>query len=215
MTESAAELKSCDPQLIDADAPSRGWGLDRLSAAAVDAYRKLLGDERFLTQRYWRLGQLLCLARKEFHRGQWEPYLNQLEIDKTRATKAMRIYETFATEQATTELTVAEAYDRRQRRPRTLRPTAQAAIADTEAEAPHPMAANWPQFANSITAAVEQRLEEAEFCTANEAAVALAEVRRAMTSLRRLEEKLHGLGGQETAKPRRSSRRDRHRSRPR
>lgn len=92
MKGQAAETQSCDPQLIEVEIPSRAWGLDRLSAAAVEVYQRLLSDERFLTPHYWRLGRLLTLARKEFHRGQWGAYLNELGIDKTRAAKSMRIH---------------------------------------------------------------------------------------------------------------------------
>lgn len=71
MMGQAAEAQSCDPQLIEVEIPSRAWGLDRLSAVSVDVHRRMLSDERLLTAHYWRLGRLLTLARKEFHRGQW------------------------------------------------------------------------------------------------------------------------------------------------
>jgi hypothetical protein len=199
MVARITEIQSCDPQLIDTDLPSRSWGLDRLSAAAVDAYRRLLNDERFLTSHYWRLGHLLTLARKEFHRGQWGAYLKQLGIDKTRAAKAMRIYETFSTEQATSELTVAEAYDRRQRRLRVARSKGRSPAAEAEASPQPSSAPGWSQFAQAITSAVERQLEDVEFWTANEVVIALAEVQRAATSLRQLEDRLRGLGGPTTA----------------
>ena len=200
MIAQVAETESCGPQLIEAEIPSRAWGLDRLSAAAVDEYQRLLNDERFLTPHYWRLGRLLGLARKEFQHGQWGAYLNELGIDKTRAAKAMRIYETFTTEQATSELTVAEAYDRRKRKPRTIRSKRRTPVNEAETPAPREfMVPSWSQFSQAITGAVARQLSDADFWTAEEIAVARVEVERAAASLRHLETRLRDLGGQATA----------------
>lgn len=199
MMAQVSETESCGPQLFEAEIPSRAWGLDRLSAAAVEAYQRLLKDERFMTPHYWRLGRLLSLARKEFQRGQWGAYLHELGIDKTRAAKAMRIYETFATEQATSELTVAEAYDRRRRRPRAVRPKSPAPATEAESSPHERPALGWSQFAQTIAGAVERQLADAEFWTVEEIAVARVEVERAAAALRRLEERLRDLGGRTTA----------------
>ena len=66
MVASIAEGQSCGPQLIETEIPSRAWGLDRLSVAAVDEYQRLLNDERLLTAHYWRLGRLLRLSPQRF-----------------------------------------------------------------------------------------------------------------------------------------------------
>lgn len=49
MNAQVAEAESCGPQLIETEIPSRAWGLDRLSAVAVEAYQQLLKDERCLS----------------------------------------------------------------------------------------------------------------------------------------------------------------------
>lgn len=192
MNPPAETPKSCEPQLFPHDEPSHAWDLDRLSAAAVAEYQELLADERAVTTRYWRLGRLLCLARKNFQRGQWGPYLQELGLEKTRAFKAMRIYETFATAAETVGLTVAEAYDRRQRRPRKPKADRPAATPEMEANSGRSSVPSWTQFAESITTAVARQLEDAEFWTAAEIATALGEVARAATALRQLEDRLRG-----------------------
>lgn len=190
MTPPADGTESCDPQLLDAAAPSHTWTLDQLTAVAREEHAALLAEERSATARYWRLGQVLRLARKQFGHGQWTRYLKELGIDKTRAVKALRIFESFATEAQTAPLTVAEAYAKRRRRPHSARKQV------TAEQAPLPSAPaagslrTWPEFAATIVGEVERRLDEAEFMTAEEIAAALAEVARAASALRRLEERL-------------------------
>jgi len=190
MTEPADGAESCDPQLLAAAAPSHTWTLDQLTAVARAEHAALLAEERSTTARYWRLGQVLRLARKQFAHGQWTRYLQELCIEKTRAVKALRIFESFTTEAQTVPLTVAEAYAKRRRRPRTARKH----VAATQAPQPSAPAAgslrSWSEFAATIVNEVERRFDEAEFMTAEEVAAALAEVVRAATALRRLEERL-------------------------
>ena len=106
----------------------------------------------------------------------------------------MRIYETFATEQATSGLTVAEAYDRRERKSRTVRSQGRATMTEGETTQPR-QAPSWLQFAQAIVGSVERQLEDAELWTAEEVAVALTEVRRAAASLQQLEMRLLDPGG--------------------
>jgi len=61
------------------------------------------------------------------------------------------------------------------------------------------MAPSWSQFARVITDAVARQLEDADFWTAKEMAVAHVEVQRAATSLRQLEDRLRGFDSQMTA----------------
>lgn len=153
--------KSCDPQHFEAEVPSHSWDLDRLSAVARIEHAAILDEERSTTARYWRLGQVLHLARKQFAHGQWLRYLQELGIEKTRAVKAMRIFETFSTETQTTELTVAEAYDKRRRRPRA--PSQQINVGERIQEDDKPCAApapSWSRFAASIVADIERLWDE-------------------------------------------------------
>lgn len=185
--------ESCDPHQIAAEAPSHTWALDRLSAVARTEHAAILAAEKSTTAGYWRLGQVLHLARKQFAHGQWLRYLQELEIEKTRAVKAMRIFESFSTEAQTKELTVAAAYDQRRRRPRAA---AQRRNADAEEGAQSVdtptavVSSSWPRFAAVIVDEVERRWDETEFLTAAEAAEALTATERAAAALHSLTERL-------------------------
>jgi len=62
---------------------------------------------------YWRLGQALNLARSHSSRGEWASFLDDLGIEKTRASRARAIQSAFATEEAVAGLTVEQAYAQR------------------------------------------------------------------------------------------------------
>lgn len=189
-----ADEESCDPQQFAAEAPSHTWPLDRLSAVARTEHAAILAAEKSTTAGYWRLGQVLHLARKQFAHGQWSRYLQELEIEKTRAVKAMRIFESFSTEAQTKKLTVAAAYYQRRRRPRATPQRRNADAEDGTQEVDTPTAvisSSWSQFAAAIVDQVERRWDETEFLDAAETAAALAGVKRAVAALRRLEAQLH------------------------
>lgn len=189
MTKPPKNAKSCGTQLLPSEAPAHDWSLDRLSSAAASEYAAICAGERRHTAGYWRLGQLLSLARKQFHHGQWAAYLKHLAIDKSRAAKAMRIFETFATAEQTGQLTVAEAYEQRQRRPRAAKQTTKRKPASTPL-AQREAARSWPEFAAVILAEVERQRDEAEFLTPGEVTAALDEVSRAAAALHQLAERL-------------------------
>jgi hypothetical protein len=188
---SDSDGESCDPQHLMEDVPSHTWDLDRLSAVARTEHAAILVEEESTTARYWRLGQVLHLARKQFAHGQWLRYLQELGIETTRAVKAMRIFESFSTEVQTKELTVAEAYDKRRRRPRTTSQRRTAGECVQENNTPNAASApSWSRFAASIVAEVERRWDETSFMDADETATALAGVGRAIVALQRLEMQL-------------------------
>jgi hypothetical protein len=107
--------KSCDPQPFSGDQPSHAWELEKLSRYAQKQHQIIIAGEKQITPAYWRLGQALQIARKQFCRGQWGLYLADLCIDKSRASKARAIFATFSTEQKVANLPVDEAYGRRKR----------------------------------------------------------------------------------------------------
>lgn len=191
MTQAVDDAKSCDPQLLDIEAPSHAWPLKRLTAAVQEAHAAILAEERSTTSRYWQLGQLLHLARQQFAHGHWNCYLKELGIEKTRAVKAMRIFETFATAAQTQGLTVAEAYAKRKRRPRAAKSQrAHVTEAHEPSTLPGETKRTWSQFAAAIVAEVDCQQDEVELMAAVDIRRALAEVDRAVTALRRLEERL-------------------------
>lgn len=113
--------KSCGPQLFE-DVPHDGWGLEQLTGYANAQHAAIEDSEQMLTPVYWRLGLALRLARRHFARGQWGHFLQELGIEKTRASKACAIHRAFESEQLVEGLTVEEAYARRKRKPRKTSP---------------------------------------------------------------------------------------------
>jgi len=109
--------KSCGSQLFEG-LPQENWELDRLAQYACTQHDAISEGESSLAQLYWRLGLALNLARQHFNRGQWGRFLEDLGIDRTRASKARAIHCTFDTEDGVEGLSVQEAYRRRKRKPR-------------------------------------------------------------------------------------------------
>ncbi len=109
--------KSCEPQHLQ-QPPDPTWGVEDLGQYARAQEQAIVAGEHSLTACYWRLGLALNLARKHFAHRQWGRYLGELGIEKTRASKARAIHGTFAVAEEVAELTVQEAYRRRQLKPR-------------------------------------------------------------------------------------------------
>lgn len=116
MATKKKSAKSCGPQDLAEEQPSHSWPVERLGAYAQEQYSVIMTAERTLAPRYWRLGNALALARKNFGHGQWRPYLESLGIDPTRASKACAIFNAFSTAEDLESKTVEEAYEAR--RPR-------------------------------------------------------------------------------------------------
>ena len=106
------QAKSCVPQLFDNAEPGQDWSLDELSNYARIQHCEILDGEKSQVQIYWRLGAALVLAKKAFKHGKWSQHLKELGIERTRASRARAIYQTFPEVEDTAGLTVAEAYDR-------------------------------------------------------------------------------------------------------
>ncbi len=188
--ERPSDDEKCDSHHLDAAAPSHGWTLDQLTAAAREEWAAILTAEKTTTARYWRLGQVLHLARKQFAHGQWIGYLKELGIEKTRALKAMRIFETFSTAAQTAGLTVAEAYARRERRPRAARKQDQPPDdAQVENLTPRPRP-SWSQFVTALIAEADRLADEIDFQSVDTIVHDIEQTAHALASLRRLEERL-------------------------
>lgn len=108
--------EGCGPQPFE-EQLSHGTPLTRLTELAGEVHSALVAFEKSATPHYWRLGQILMLARKQVPRGEWADFLATVGIEKTRASKARAIFRTFYTAEETAGLSVGEAYERRERRP--------------------------------------------------------------------------------------------------
>lgn len=131
MSGDDSRLKSCSPQRFGQGAPARDWTLDQLSEYARHHNQEILAGERTLAPSFWRLGNALTLARKQFAHGQWECYLESLGITKARSSKACSIFRCFSSAELLKELTVDEAYEARRKGPiqEATMPVNEAAIA--------------------------------------------------------------------------------------
>jgi hypothetical protein len=118
MTFNTIDEKSFDPKLLPDGDPTSEWGIEQLGAYAQLQHRQILDGEKSLSPCYWRLGQALELALKNLPRGHRGKYLEQLRIDKARASKARAIARTFEKAEEVRDLSVEEAYSRRQRKQR-------------------------------------------------------------------------------------------------
>lgn len=99
--------------------PHEGWPLDQLNQYARAESSAITQSEQSVTAHYWQLGLALSLARRHFSHGQWGKFLEELGVDKTRASKACAIHRTFKQQELVEGLSVQEAYQRRERKPST------------------------------------------------------------------------------------------------
>ncbi|MCR9294159.1 MAG: hypothetical protein NXI32_15680 [bacterium] len=113
--------KSCESQLLD-EQPNEAWDVERLGEFARARHQEIDADEQSLARAYWQLGLALNLARRQFSYGQWAKFLDELGIDKTRASKARAIQRSFDTENSVDGLSVQEAYRKRKRKSRKVGP---------------------------------------------------------------------------------------------
>lgn len=112
----STKSKSCGPQQFPEGEPTELWTLDELGKYAQRQHRQIVANEQKLAQIYWRLGRALVFARNNFMHGQWGLYLQELGIDRTRASKAKAVFRTFPAIEDLESLTVEEAYARRKRK---------------------------------------------------------------------------------------------------
>lgn len=181
MSADLDDSRSCGPQLLPAGEPNSEWGLEQLGVYAQLQHRQIVDGETHLTRSYWRLGHALVLAKRDFGHGQWERYLKDLAIDKTRASKARAIYRAFANEADAAGLAVEEAYARRRRKPPTQskNPAVDAVDRRKDGQA---LRRSIRRIADRTGAAVH----DAAFAEAEEAVVLIPAVRKAITELQEL-----------------------------
>jgi len=166
----ATSEKSFVAKLFSPEEPDHSWGVEELGAYAKAQHEAIVHGEQSLTHLYWRLGNALELARRQFDRGQWGKYLESLGLNKTRVSKARAIFRRFGTPEAIGDLGVEEAYAERQRRQVHARSRPKSPGADereSEQSDVSPVkeetADDLEAFLNQISARADQLLDVAAF----------------------------------------------------
>jgi hypothetical protein len=94
-----------------------GLDLPTVERLIVDRNAKINESGTYMTGLYWDLGLLLLRLRAICGRhGQWEKRLDRMGVGRTRATKAMKINETFDARADCAQMSVAKAYAMRKRK---------------------------------------------------------------------------------------------------
>ncbi len=91
--------KCCTPQHFPTGYPTAEWLPEELGTYAQAEHHAILDDARKLAARYWRLGLALNLLRANFDHGHWERLLRDLNIEKSKASRARAIGRTFQREE--------------------------------------------------------------------------------------------------------------------
>jgi hypothetical protein len=170
--------KSCTPQLFPFGQPNPEWLPEQLIAFVLAQYRVILNSERVLSAEYWRFGTALEVLRTTFDHGQWEQFLKNSQIDKSKASRARAIARTFAKEEDLANLTVQQAYERRDRKQR--RPAA----ASQTPQQTEP--GRFEKFLVHVSKVAEPFINDAGFAEPNEAAVLLPTLDQVLAKFTRI-----------------------------
>jgi hypothetical protein len=182
VTVSAVEANYC-PSQSSLPTPDATWGVDDLGRYAQRQDRTITEGEQLLTPCYWNLGHALELARRQFNYRQWGKFLSDLKVDATRASKARAIHRTFPTAEHVSDLSVKEAYQRRERKKRRRLRAKYSEFPAVSASDPAP---DLVQFFVQICRDAELRQLDAESATAEKAALYLIALDEANGELAKL-----------------------------
>ncbi len=113
MAKTKKSTKSCTVQPLAGEQPVTDTSPEKLVEQARVIHDRIATSEQSLTRDYWELGQTLELAKKDLNHGQWNQFLTDYGIDKTRAARARAIRRTFASPDKLEDLTLKQAYEAR------------------------------------------------------------------------------------------------------
>ncbi len=116
MAKTKKSTKSCTVQPLAGDQPVADTSPEKLGEQARVIHDRIATSEQSLTRDYWELGQTLELAKKDLNHGQWNQFLTDYGIDKTRAARARAIRRTFSSPDKVEDLTLKQAYEARRRK---------------------------------------------------------------------------------------------------
>lgn len=174
--------KDCGPQPFPGAKLSHATPLEQLGVLAQEVHAELIAGERAATPGYWRLGQILSLAKKQVERGRWADYLASLKIEKTRASKSRAIFRTYSSPKQLEGLSVSEAYEQRVRTARKEKTTPDV----LRRSDPVPFKAALPRWIYTLIDDAQRLRDEVEFLTETEVTTVLKTVGGAEQLLREL-----------------------------
>lgn len=116
MVDEPHAVKRCTEQHLGRGQPSSEWLPEELMAYVRAQQQSIEDDEHRVAVKYWRMGRALNLLRRTFNHGQWEQFLRDVNLDKSKASRSRAIARTFTDEHELAGLTVKEAYAKRSRR---------------------------------------------------------------------------------------------------
>ncbi len=187
MSTNSLVVNSCEPQPLPEGNPTSQWSLKQLEAYAREKHDAIATAEKPLAAQYWRLGLALTIAREKRKHGKWGQYLQSLDIDKTRASKAQAIYKAIRTEEEVSNLSVDKAYSRRERK-KPKRPKTGPTIMSDKAEL--------REFFKMIRINAERYYDVAAFLDPPEAPEFLKDVEETIQKLEEIRDRLRQHTGQ-------------------
>lgn len=164
----APDDKSCTTQLFPSGPPTLEWLPEQLMAYVQAQHQVILANECMLAVVYWRLGKALDALRKTFNHGQWEHFLKEASLHKSKVSRARAIAKAFASEEQLAGMTVREAYARR---PRKDRPPTTPAASGNQAHSDQ-----FARFLEHVDRLAEPFIDDAGFARADQAAALLPSV---------------------------------------
>lgn len=176
MAKTKKSTKSCTVQPLAGDQRAVDMSPEKLGEQARVIHDRIATSEQSLTRDYWELGQTLELAKKDLNRGQWNQFLTDYGIDKTRAARARAIRRTFASPDKLADLTLKQAYEARRRKAKKTKSRGASSRKHSVETVPLPVAQMTLQSFLTIDESLHHHLlDEIEFASESEVPALLAE----------------------------------------
>ena len=184
MTDKILGLReTCDSHDLQAT-PRESWGVEDLGRYARGQHSTIGQSEQELAANYWRLGLALNLVRPRIPHGNWSMFLDEHEIEHTRAAKARSINDTFPSAAALEGMSVQQAYNLRKRKQANRKKSKRRASGER---------ADLTVWLRSVSEQADSYYDELEGCDADSVVAPFAAIDMALSELERLRDRLQSL----------------------
>lgn len=177
MDSISPDAKCCTPQLFPEGLPTAEWLPEQLAAFVQAQHRVILNAERALAVEYWRLGKALAVLRTSFAHGQWEQFLKDAKVEKSKACRARAIAKAFTKEEELAGLTLQQAYEQCRKPRQPAQPKAECGKEDE---------GRFTQFLDHVRKVAEPFIDRAAFAEPGEAARLLPEVEQVLSKFEKI-----------------------------